>query len=990
MPIKQDLIIRRALLYTILTGLAALAYALIVAGASLVLLGIFNINHPLFIGGLIVLLALLVNPIRERLQGKIDLAFSKRLSTTHKILQAFTHRLDGAESLSKVATILLKYLLENIQSSSVYVFILDPVSNHFIAVPDANGQATTDLRFPEASALAQALAEKRRPITITKGQELPNLTRVENARLMVLDSQVIVPLAGRDHLAGWVSVGPRLSGEDYSPNDIAFIESLTEQAALVADRILTAKNLERRMQEMNVLTRVSQGVNVTLAFDDLLELVYAQTIQVIPSRDFFITLQDTHSNHLYHVFYLENDERLAEKEGLPLPAGQGLENIVVQSQRSLLSDDYEKECKRHAVRPAMEGISAWIGVPLNSGTETIGLISLGNRNSTVNYTSQQLDILQAIADQTAGAIVKGRLLEDAERRTKQLTSLNEVTRSLTSTLDLDHLLEQILGNAIEIMGCDSGNLLLVDPQRDELVFAAARGPVATELIGERLPLDTGLVGQAVQSGQPIIANASKQSTNWPELSNQESAHKLQDLLVVPLQFQDQVIGVIEVVNRKDKLPFNIEDQELLTAYNSQAAIALENARLYTLTDQALAARVQELSVMQRIDRELNASLDVQKAMEITLEWAMRQSQAQAGIIGWLETNGFSAVASAGYPAEILSNGNLSTDIGLIKKAIESGLPQADRTNNEPGHQGLLLSSQTQIVVPIQREDRAIGALFLESEADQLPSEETLAFLSRLSDHAAIAIANAQLYSEVQAANLAKSEFVSFVSHELKTPMTSIKGFTDLLSAGVVGPINDAQSNFLSTIRSNVDRMATLVSDLADVSRIETGRLHLDFSAVDLQEVVEEVVRSVRRQLEEKEQSLTLNLPESLPPGWGDRTRLIQILTNLLVNAHKYSPPNSAISLHAEAMENKWDAAGARRVLHLSIKDNGYGINEEDQRKIFQKFFRSEDQKIRDTAGTGLGLNITKTLVEMQGGKIWFDTEYRKGTTFHFTVPVVEG
>jgi signal transduction histidine kinase len=989
MPIKQDIIIRRALMYTILTGLAALAYALIVAGASLVLLGTFNVDHPLITASLIILLALLVNPVRERLQIKIDLAFSRRPTTTKKVLQTFTHQLEGAESLSNIAAILQKYLLENVQPTSVHVFILDPVSNHFIAGADSHGQTTTDLRFPAASGLALTLAEKRCPITVTKGKEMPELNQADNARLVMLDSQIIVPIAGRDHLAGWVSIGPRLSGEDYSKNDIALIESFTDNAAFVVDRILTAKNLERRMHEMNVLTRVSQGVNVTLAFDDLLELVYAQTTQVIPARDFCMTLQDTHSDQLYHVFYLENDERLIDKEGLPIPAGQGLEAIIVQSQRSLLSDDYEKECKRHAVRPAMEGIFGWMGVPLNSGQETIGLISLGNRDSTVIYTSQQLDILQAIADQTAGAIVKGRLLEDAERRTRQLTKLNEVTRSLTSTLDLDRLLEQILENAIEIMGCDSGYLLLVDPQSDELVFAAARGPVATELIGERLPLATGLVGQAVQSGQPIIANATKQSSNWPEISKQENIHKLQDILVVPLQVQDQVIGVIEVLNRRDKLPFNIEDQELLTAYNSQAAIALENARLYTLTDQALAARVQELSVMQRIDRELNASLDVQKGMEITLEWAMRQSQAQAGIVGWLETNGFSAMASAGYPAEVLSNVDIRTDTGLMRKAIESGLPQAGKVSSEPGHQELLPASQTQIVVPIQREAQAIGALFLESGADQLPSEETLAFLSRLSDHAAIAIANAQLYSEVQAANLAKSEFVSFVSHELKTPMTSIKGFTDLLSAGVVGPVNDAQSNFLSTIRSNVDRMATLVSDLADVSRIETGRLHLDFTAVELQEVVEEVVRSVRRQLEEKEQSLSLNMPDSLPPGWGDRTRLIQILTNLLVNAHKYSPPNSPITLFAEATENKWDADGARQVLHLSVKDNGYGIDVEDQKKIFQKFFRSEDQKIRDTAGTGLGLNITKTLVEMQGGKIWFETDYGKGTTFHFTVPVVE-
>jgi len=273
----------------------------------------------------------------------------------------------------------------------------------------------------------------------------------------------------------------------------------------------------------------------------------------------------------------------------------------------------------------------------------------------------------------------------------------------------------------------------------------------------------------------------------------------------------------------------------------------------------------------------------------------------------------------------------------------------------------------------------------------------------LSDHAAIAISNAQLYSAVEAANIAKSEFVSFVSHELKTPMTSIKGFADLLAAGVVGPINENQSNFLSTIRSNVDRMATLVSDLADVSRIEAGRLKLDFAAIPVNDIVNEVVRSIQRQVDEKKQELTLLIPAGLPPMWGDRVRLIQILTNLVSNANKYSPPGGKVSVCAELTESQ-RAAGAPyledslagedipagpRMIHMSVQDTGYGISPEDQKKIFLKFFRSEDQNVRDAPGTGLGLNITRTLVEMQGGAIWFDSELTKGTTFHFTIPVTE-
>jgi len=303
--------------------------------------------------------------------------------------------------------------------------------------------------------------------------------------------------------------------------------------------------------------------------------------------------------------------------------------------------------------------------------------------------------------------------------------------------------------------------------------------------------------------------------------------------------------------------------------------------------------------------------------------------------------------------------------------------------------GLLASATAQVAVPIQRESDMIGLLLLESNAADAVSEDKLNFLQRLSDHAAIAISNAQLYAAIQAANVAKSEFVSFVAHELKNPMTSIKGYTELLAAGAVGSINEGQSSFLTTIRANIDRMNTLVSDLNDVSKIEAGRLRLDYKAMRLMDVVEETVRSTRRQIEEKNQKLDIRVADDLPMLWADRTRVSQVLVNLVSNAHKYTDNGGQIFLGAEKSLNQWDEKGAREVVHIWVRDTGIGISPEDQKKIFQKFFRSEDPKTREAPGTGLGLNITRSLVEMQGGRIWFESEFRKGTTFHFTVPVAE-
>ena len=192
----------------------------------------------------------------------------------------------------------------------------------------------------------------------------------------------------------------------------------------------------------------------------------------------------------------------------------------------------------------------------------------------------------------------------------------------------------------------------------------------------------------------------------------------------------------------------------------------------------------------------------------------------------------------------------------------------------------------------------IGIILLESKSSSGFPEELQAFLARLSDHAAIAISNAQLYAAVQSANLAKSQFVSSASHELKNPLTSIKGYSDLLVSGAVGAVNEGQARFLATIRSNADRMGTLVSDLQDISRIEAGQLHLQYSQVSFTDAVDEAVRTLRKLIEEKEQRLVVELPASLPLVWYDNTRLVQVLTNLGSDAHKYQPSGGQIAFLA--------------------------------------------------------------------------------------------
>ena len=1022
---RTDFVLNRAVLYSILGGIAILGYGFLVSGIALILGDLLNLTNPFVAGLLIFLLALSLIPLRNRLQALIDHHFFHERIDYKEIQRLFGHELTQVTGISEILELLRRTVDQVLRPVAIHIYLFDPVNGHYRVRKGEDRNVTSDLRFPVTSALVRMLHEKNDPLILADPGKMPAELQPEQARLSMLGSVVFMPIPGATELMGWLALGPRCSGHTYNQMDLKFLQGLCNQAALVVERYLVLKDLERRVREMNVLTRVAQGVSFTLEFDDILELISAQTNQVLPARIFHVTLIEEDTGSIFYAFCEENDERLTEREGRPLYAGQGLDVEVITNQKSIRTDDYERECRLRGLLVDISGIYSWLGVPLNAGAETIGAISIASRDPLVSYTAEHCNLLQAIADQTAGAIVKARSLVESEQRARQLAKLNELGMSLTFTLDLKALLRQIMQGAVEILNCNAGSLFLVDPQTDELIFEVVLGPVAEKLAGRRLPPGTGLVGESQQSGQPIIANEAKRSREWFDEIDAQTGFDTQDMLVVPMRIQDRVIGVIEVIDKKDGAPFTYSDQVLLTAFISQATIAIENARLYTMTDQALAATVQELEVMQRIDRELNASLDIEHAMRLTLEWAMRRSYAEIGLVGTVDDKGVQVIVAQGDWHALAGflrmdqdtdrqNGSSEDKNGLVRsdrsdaeqdsnylsfsldnrpalrQAIESGQIVCHIANDtQAGNpSGLAATPRRQIVVPIRRETNTIGILLLESTGSEPFKEEMISFLTRLSDHAAIAIANAQLYNEIKQANLAKSRFVSFVAHELKNPMASIKGYTELVSSGMAGTINEMQASFLATVRSNVDRMNSIVSDLNDLTKIQVGNLRLEFRTVQIPEVLEDVLRSLKRQVEETHQQMVISLEEDLTAVWADPARLAQILTNLISNASKYTLEGGRFVIGAERYAEADGMLAGAEFVHLWVQDFGIGISDEDQKKIFQQYFRTDTAK-EMASGTGLGLSITKSLVELQGGRIWFESAFGTGTTFHFTIPTVE-
>lgn len=223
----------------------------------------------------------------------------------------------------------------------------------------------------------------------------------------------------------------------------------------------------------------------------------------------------------------------------------------------------------------------------------------------------------------------------------------------------------------------------------------------------------------------------------------------------------------------------------------------------------------------------------------------------------------------------------------------------------------------------------------------------------------------------------KSDLISIVSHELRSPLTSIKGYVDLLITGDLGAIPEGMKNYLSIVSSNANRLAALIDDMLDLSRIETGKLNMSFGKVDIKYLCDFVFLTMKPQAEQKKLQFSVQVDEGLSVS-GDQERLQQALTNLVSNAIKYTPNAGSVTIRAHQKNG---------LVIIDVEDSGLGISPDNQKKLFQKFFRVKNEMTRNIGGTGLGLCIAKSIVEAHDGCIELESEEGKGSLFSLILPV---
>ncbi|HEX3051706.1 MAG TPA: GAF domain-containing protein [Aggregatilineaceae bacterium] len=814
-------------------------------------------------------------------------------------------------------------------------------------------------------------------------------------------SQLAVPVMLDHTLLGVFNV-ENCQPNVYQPHHIPALKTLADQAALVlhlsrqydqladSHRDLLA-DMRVRLREMTALQRLTTITSAMVNLDQMLTDALRETAELLDCEGAQLLLPDHISYELeVHRPSTYGIGQFFHEGTLPLD-GPGYLVDVYHTGRAAIFNSRPPE--------APADYQNVLGCPLNTRNRTLGVLHLINQR-TGSFNKAQIEIAQTIANQIALSMGSLAVFDSERRRAEMMNRINRLSQEFYATLETQALIRRTVDEVREIFEHDAVYLLLIDDNGTTLSVraCAAATPMLYLDSSTSWPVTEGILGRAIRTGETQVVPDVRNDADYVHYNDH---HNLQSFLIVLLRHEGQVIGAIEVVSTQLDAFSEIECDGMETLA-TQVSIALENARLY---DQAQ-RRLLEQRIVHQIGQDLTSILNYNELTQAMVRHMNRALNTSSCMVGLYDTLHHAVFVEADYraPHHEFQKGSLAKgtrlDLGehyAMAQAIRTRQPVTVYLHDSHVHQQAhdwmeRMGNQSQLILPMYAGERVIGVV---EWADQLVgrvfTEDDILLAQTLVLQGTIALDNAMLFRqleqravELSEANRLRSEFLATISHELRTPMNSIIGFSDTLLGGIYGDLNETQTSRVERILKNGRHLLTLIDDLLDISKIDAGRMDMHMDRMDLRSTIQAVVQSIEAQATAKGLNVAVNIPNGLPPVIADPQRLEQVVTNLLSNAVKFTEEGG---ITVSAQESRYED---RLYVEVTVADSGIGITPEDQRIIFDEFRQADGSPTRSYGGTGLGLAISKKLVELMEGAIWVESVPGQGSRFTFTLPAARG
>lgn len=584
--------------------------------------------------------------------------------------------------------------------------------------------------------------------------------------------------------------------------------------------------------------------------------------------------------------------------------------------------------------------------------------------------------------------------------------------------DEDCLWTRVVDAAVYMTRAEQGFLLLVDEPSGDLTMRAARGYGEKVARGFRQKVSDSLAGQVVQTGKPVIVAGTPQKGRVKI----KTGYLVRALLLVPIKIAGRVIGVLSVDHMSEQRAFSRHDLQLLTVLADYAALALEQARLRQSLAGSRGADVEPAAESDRLE-QLHGVLEgldgyreqvrgyVESARSILTALQQQALSIESRLEALALPEARLAAALQSGQEEVHGRG-WSRELAMILESISDGVLVIDETDRIVLANRAVVAMLGHSAVGLQidgvcDDPRWLKTYHIVKAAAQLAGDAPGSDLS--SATTSLSVSQRRIYASFRAkrgapghgsergslstvivlqdvtgeheAQRAKDVFIATVSHGLRTPLTSIVGYADLIRSGAAGSLDESLDQYMNRIRANAQRVEDLFDDLAQRMTGEGQQLQVHPERMDLTATIYEASGTMRAQMAEKDQLIELNLDPNLPHIQADPDALYHVLTNLLENAHRCSPAGARVVLHASKM-----LATDQEYVAISVSDRGGGIQPEDYRRVFNRFHRLDNPIVAGLGDPGVHLPIVKMLVEANGGRVWLDSRRGEGTTFTLILP----